>query len=159
MIRYTLKCAHDHSFDSWFPSSGSFEAQKARGLVACPHCGSTEVEKAIMAPAVSRTDRERSRPAAAAPAAGGAEDTPATSVAMMSEQEQTFRRLLRELRDHVTKTADYVGDNFADLARQMHEGDVEHRSIYGEATPDEIKSLREDEVEVFPLPVLPDDRN
>lgn len=153
MIRYALKCAHDHTFDSWFPSSESFEAQKARGFVSCPTCGSPDVEKAIMAPAVSRTDRDRSAPAAA-PA-----DAAPTSVALMSEEEQTFRRMLRELREHVTKTADYVGDEFADLARQMHAGDVEHRSIYGEATPDEIKALREDEVEVFPLPILPDERN
>lgn len=153
MIRYALNCAHGHTFDSWFPSSESFEAQRARGLVACPTCGAVEVEKAIMAPAVSRTDRDRSAPAVA-PA-----EAPSTSVALMSEEEQTFRRMLRELREHVTQTADYVGDEFADLARQMHEGDLEHRSIYGEATPEELKALREDEVEVFPLPILPDERN
>lgn len=151
MIRYALKCAHDHTFDSWFPSSASFEAQKARGLVACPTCGALDVEKAIMAPAVSRTDRDRSAPAPA--------ETAPTSVALMSEEEQTFRRMLRDLREHITKTADYVGDEFADLARQMHAGEVEHRSIYGEATPEDIKALREDEVEVFPLPILPDERN
>ncbi|WP_341991701.1 DUF1178 family protein [Azorhizobium sp. AG788] len=153
MIRYALNCAHGHTFDSWFPSSESFEAQKARGLVACPTCGTVEVEKAIMAPAVSRTDRDRS-----APAAAPADATP-TPVALMSEEEQTFRRMLRELREHVTKTADYVGDEFADLARQMHDGDLEHRSIYGEATAEDIKALRDDEVDVFPLPILPDERN
>jgi len=153
VIRYALNCAHGHTFDSWFPSSESFEAQKARGLVACPTCGTVEVEKAIMAPAVSRTDRDRS-----APAAAPADATP-TPVALMSEEEQTFRRMLRELREHVTKTADYVGDEFADLARQMHDGDLEHRSIYGEATAEDIKALRDDEVDVFPLPILPDERN
>lgn len=158
MIRYALKCAHGHTFDSWFPSSESFEAQKARGLVACPTCGALEVEKAIMAPAVSRTDRDRSAPATA-PSDVAPTDGAPTSVALMGEEEQTFRRMLRELREHITKTADYVGPDFADLARQMHAGDVEHRSIYGEATPDEIKALREDEVEVFPLPILPDERN
>jgi len=67
--------------------------------------------------------------------------------------------LLRRLRDHVVSNADYVGTEFADLARKMHEGELEHRSIYGEATQEEVKALREDEVEVFPLPVLPEDRN
>ncbi|WP_332119220.1 DUF1178 family protein [Azorhizobium caulinodans] len=153
MIRYTLRCTSDHTFDSWFPSSDSFDAQKARGLVSCPTCGATTVEKAVMAPAVSRTDREKTPPAARP------EGEPTTPVAVMGEQEQAFRALLRELKDHVTRNADYVGDEFATLARQMHEGEVEHRSIYGEATADEIKALREDEVEVFPLPVLPDERN
>ncbi|BAF90296.1 protein of unknown function [Azorhizobium caulinodans ORS 571] len=153
MIRYTLRCASDHTFDSWFPSSDSFDAQKARGLVSCPTCGATTVEKAVMAPAVSRTDREK------APQAARPEGEPTTPVTVMGEQEQAFRALLRELKDHVTRNADYVGDEFATLARQMHEGEVEHRSIYGEATADEIKALREDEVEVFPLPVLPDERN
>ncbi|MGU3494719.1 DUF1178 family protein [Xanthobacteraceae bacterium A53D] len=162
MIRYTLRCVQDHTFDSWFPSADSFDAQKARSLVTCPTCGATQVEKAVMAPAVNRTDRQRSRPAepasAAAPAAPAA-DTGPTPVALMGEQEQAFRQMLREIRDHVTKTADYVGDGFADMARQMHEGTLEHRSIYGEATTDELKALREDEVEVFALPILPEDRN
>lgn len=156
MIRYTLKCVQDHTFDSWFPSSDSFDAQKTRGLVACPTCGTTEVEKAMMAPAVTRGDKRRPRATEAAPPQA---EAPATSVAIMGEQEETFRKLLRELRDHVTRNADYVGDNFADLARQMHDGTLEHRSIYGEATSEELKALREDEVEVFPLPVLPEDRN
>ncbi|WP_029004183.1 DUF1178 family protein [Azorhizobium doebereinerae] len=156
MIRYTLKCVQDHTFDSWFPSSDSFDAQKTRGLVACPTCGTTEVEKAMMAPAVTRGDKRRPRATEAAPPQA---EAPATSVAIMGEQEETFRKLLRELRDHVTRNADYVGDSFADLARQMHDGTLEHRSIYGEATSEELKALREDEVEVFPLPVLPEDRN
>ncbi|TCT04320.1 DUF1178 family protein [Aquabacter spiritensis] len=155
MIRYALTCAQGHAFESWFPSSDSYERQRALGLVACPTCGVTAVEKAIMAPSVARTDRGAR--AAAEPEAPR-ETTPAP-VAMMGEGEQEFRRLLRGLRDHVTRTADYVGDDFATLARKMHEGEVEQRSIYGEATPDEVKSLREDEVEVFPLPVLPEDRN
>ncbi|GGF44983.1 hypothetical protein GCM10007301_00590 [Azorhizobium oxalatiphilum] len=155
MIRYTLKCVQDHTFDSWFPSADSFDAQKSRDLVSCPTCGSTQVEKAMMAPAVSRTDRGTARRPQSAPAA---EEAP-TSVALMGEQEQAFRTLLRELRDHVTSNADYVGDKFANMARQMHEGTLEHRSIYGEASTEDLKALREDEVEVFPLPVLPEDRN
>lgn len=152
MIRYTLQCVRAHQFESWFPSSESYEKQRAQSLIACPDCGSTSVDKAIMAPSVTRTDRARTRPAATEP------DAPAP-VAMMSDREQEFRRMLRELREHVTRTADYVGDEFADLARKMHEGEMEHRSIYGEATPEEVKALREEEVEVYPLPVLPEDRN
>ncbi|MEW6255278.1 MAG: DUF1178 family protein [Pseudomonadota bacterium] len=159
MIRYALKCANGHGFESWFASSESYDRQRTLSLVTCPTCGTAEVEKTIMAPAIARTDKARSRPADAeiepsAPAA----PAPAP-VAMMGEGEGELRRLLRELKEHVTRNADYVGDEFAALARKMHEGEVEHRSIYGEATPDEVKALREDEVEVFPLPLLPEDRN
>ncbi|MEW6123103.1 MAG: DUF1178 family protein [Pseudomonadota bacterium] len=164
MIRYALHCIQGHAFESWFASSESYERQRGLSLVACPHCGSTSVEKSIMAPAVARTDRGRARaeapeapPAAPAPAPQPA--PAAAPVAMMGEGEMELRRMLKELRAHVTRTADYVGDEFAALARKMHEGEVEHRSIYGEATPDEVKALREDEVEVFPLPLLPEDRN
>lgn len=151
MIRYSLKCAQNHTFESWFASSESYEKLRVAALVECPHCGSSQVEKAIMAPAVARTDR--------APAPAAAAEPAAEPVALMPPGEEHLRRLLKELRDHVTRTADYVGEDFAGLARKMHEGEVEHRPIYGEATPEDVKALREDEVEVFPLPLLPDDRN
>ncbi|MDE1570973.1 DUF1178 family protein [Aquabacter sp. P-9] len=161
MIRYTLRCDQDHTFESWFPSSDSYEKQKAHGFVACPTCGSVAVEKAVMAPSVARTDRARApepRPAEATEPAPNAPPA-AEQMALMSEPERELRRLLRAVRDHVTSTADYVGDQFADLARKMHQGEVEHRSIYGEATPEEVRTLKEDEVEVYALPVLPDERN
>jgi len=41
----------------------------------------------------------------------------------------------------------------------MHYGDIEHRPIYGEASPDEARALIDEGVEASPLPVLPDDRN
>lgn len=152
MIRYSLKCGQGHQFESWFASSDSYEKQRGLSLVECPHCGSTAVEKAIMAPAVARTDRTPVAAPEPAPA-------PAAPVALMPQGEENLRRLLKELRDHVTRNADYVGEEFADLARKMHEGEVENRAIYGEATAEDVKALWEDEVEVFPLPLLPDDRN
>ncbi|MFG1402424.1 DUF1178 family protein [Xanthobacter sediminis] len=154
MILYTLQCAEGHRFESWFPSSSSYEGQRARQLVACPVCGSAGVEKAIMAPAVARTDKMPA-PAATQPAP----EAEAASLALMSEPETALRNLMRKVREHVVNNSDYVGDAFADLARKMHEGEVEHRPIYGEATREEVKSLREDEIEVLPLPLLPDERN
>lgn len=161
MIRYTLKCSAGHGFESWFPSSASFDDQQARGLVACPGCGSVQVEKAVMAPSVARTDRGGTPVAAQEIAEAAPVEVPADAppVPMMAQPGGELRALLRQLREHIVKTSDYVGDDFADLARKMHEGEIEHRSIYGEATQDEVKALREDEVEVFPLPILPEERN
>jgi len=82
-----------------------------------------------------------------------------TPVAMMSPQEQDFRAKLKELRDHLVKSADYVGPQFPEVARKMHYGEIEHRSIYGEASPDEAKDLHEEGIEFHPLPRLPDERN
>ncbi len=163
MIRYTLKCDDGHEFESWFPSSASYDTQRARGLVTCPTCNSAKVEKAVMAPSVARTDKGTSakEPAAEAASAPAAEvpAAEATPLAMMARPDSELRTLMRQLRDHIVANSDDVGDNFADLARKMHDGEIEHRPIRGEATAEEVKALHEDEVEVFPLPVLPEDRN
>ena len=149
MIRYALNCDQGHEFDSWFQSSSAYDKQIKRGLLACPHCGSAKVDKAIMAPRLSGTNREEAEPVAAKKA----------PVAMLSPQEQEIRSKLKELRDHLTKNAENVGQKFPDEARKMHYGEIEHRSIYGEASPEEAKDLADEGVEFHPLPILPDDKN
>jgi hypothetical protein len=156
MIRYNLRCERGHAFESWFQSSQAYETQEKRKLVNCPSCGSAKVERAIMAPQiVSKKSRDRAAPA---PAAATEATTPASTPLMMA-QERELRAKLRELRDHIVKNADNVGERFPNEARKMHYGDIEHRPIYGEATPDEARALIEEGVEVTPLPVLPGDRN
>jgi hypothetical protein len=154
MIRYALACAEGHSFESWFQDSAAFDKQARQKLVTCPICGSAKVEKAIMSPRLAGT---RKRGAARAPAPARATDK--TPVAMMSPQEQELRSKLKELREHLTKNADYVGQRFPEEARKMHYGEADHRSIYGEASPDEAKKLHEEGIEFHPLPILPDERN
>lgn len=153
MIRYSLVCEAGHRFDSWFPDSAASEAQVAGGLVECPECGSSRIEKAIMAPSIGRAGRQAEAEPAPAPQP---EPQP---VALLSGRERELRRLLKEVREHVKKNADYVGDEFPELARQMHHEEIEKRSIYGEAQPDEVRELLEEGVEVQPLPMLPDERN
>jgi hypothetical protein len=129
--------------------------------VNCPSCGSAEVERAIMAPRiVSRKGREIAAPAPAATTeVASPTSTPLTSTPLLMAQERELRAKLKELRDHIVKSADNVGERFPVEARKMHYGDIEHRPIYGEASPDEAHALIEEGVEVTPLPVLPDDRN
>jgi hypothetical protein len=95
--------------------------------------------------------------AAASPEAAAPE--PAAPVAMISPQEQELRTKLRELREHLVKNAENVGQQFPEEARKMHYGEKEHRSIYGTASPDDAKALHEEGIEFAPLPVLPDERN
>jgi hypothetical protein len=158
MIRYNLHCERGHAFESWFQSSSAYEAQEKRKLVSCPVCGSAKVERAIMAPQiVSKKGRDRAEPAPAA--AATTEVAAPTSTPLLMAQERELRVKLKELRDHIVKNADNVGERFPNEARKMHYGDIEHRPIYGEASPDEARSLIEEGVEVTPMPVLPDDRN
>jgi len=158
VILYSLVCHKGHDFESWFASSAAYDKQLKRGLVSCPLCGSAKVEKAIMAPRLARKDKSTSIVAPAeesAPAPAQA----STPVAMISPQEKEFRAKLKELRDHLTANADNVGKKFPEEARKMHYGEIEHRSIFGEASAQDAKELHEEGIEFHPLPVLPDERN
>ena len=160
MIRYALRCERDHQFESWFQDSAAYDQQVKRKLVSCPVCESVRIEKAIMAPRiVSKKGRERAEQVeqAAAPATPAPAAQEATPLVMAQERE--LRAKLKELRDHIVKNADNVGERFPNEARKMHYGEIEHRPIYGEASPEEAKSLIDEGVEVSPLPVLPEDRN
>jgi hypothetical protein len=165
MIRYALICDQRHEFESWFANSDAYDKQAKRGLVTCPLCGSAKVEKAIMAPRLARTDASVAAAESSEAAETPAEATPVAAppeksqVAMLSPQEKELRQKLKELRDHLTRNADNVGQKFPEEARKMHYGDIEHRSIYGEASPDEAKALAEEGIPFHPLPTLPDERN
>jgi hypothetical protein len=164
MIRYSLVCDDKHEFDIWFKNSADYDKQKKRKLVTCPACGSAKVEKALMTPSLGLGSRkgmsapklEAPPPETPAPAPAAENKTP---VAMVSPQEREFRAKLKELRDHLTKNAENVGGKFPEEARKMHYGEKEHRSIYGEASPQDAKDLAEEGIEFHPLPVLPDERN
>lgn len=138
MIRYALACDHDHPFEAWFSSSSDYDDQAARGLVECPFCGSRAVAKQIMAPAVAGTKK------------GGAAPDLAKMQSMMMQA-------AREVRSHVEANFDYVGDSFAREARDIHEGRSETREIYGEATPAEVRALKEDGIPCAALPPAPVD--
>ena len=140
MIRYALKCADGHSFDSWFRSSDAFDRLHAAGMVACAVCGSTAVEKSVMAPRLqaSRDAAQARRPARP-----------------LSEPASPAEQALAELRRRIEASSDYVGADFAAEARAIHEGEAPARSIYGEARPDEARALIEDGIPVAPLPFRP----
>lgn len=136
MIRYSLHCAEEHDFESWFASAAAFDDLKARGLVTCAICGGGKVEKALMAPAVATPAASPARPDLKAPG---------------SEVETALAALRRE----VEANSEYVGVNFVSEARRMHAGESPERAIHGEARPDEARKLIEEGVPVAPLPFLP----
>jgi hypothetical protein len=151
MIRYSLVCEAGHGFESWFPSSDSFDTQVARGLVTCPVCDSTSIAKALMVPSIARTDRDRATTAPPVEA-----EAP---MALIAEPERQIRAMLKALHEHVVASAEHVGARFPEEARKIHYGESEGRSIYGEASPAEARALIEEGIEVAAIPILPDDRN
>jgi hypothetical protein len=142
MILYTLRCENEHEFEAWFASSAAYDRAAKAGQNACPVCGSGEIGKAIMAPAVSGT-RKRDTVSLAAP----------------DLRNQAMRDALKEFRRKVTENADYVGDKFAEEARKIHFNESEQRGIYGEATAEEARDLVDEGISFQPLPPIPEDRN
>jgi len=136
MIVYDLKCRDGHQFEAWFRDSGAFDAQVEAGDLLCPVCGCANVQKALMAPNLSRG--EASPPAAQ-------EDPRAVQA----------RRALLELRRQVESNCDYVGARFPEEARRIHYGESDPRGIYGETTSEEAEALKEEGVEVQRIPWLP----
>ena len=148
MIRYDLICDFDHGFDGWFASSDVFDEQLEVGVVQCPVCGSTNVAKALMTPGVPakhNMQRDLTPKHVMSNTSGG----PASHVAA----------LMRELRKTVENNAEYVGPRFAEEARKIHDEGPTERSIYGEASLEEIRDLSDDGIETHPLPILPEEQN
>lgn len=141
MISYSLICDRSHKFDAWFKSAEAYDEQAGRGIVTCPICNSMKVEKALMAPALSRMSSDK------------------LSLSSGHPQQAEIREMLRVMRKKVTSEADYVGDKFADEARKIHFKEVDARGIYGEATREEVASLVEDGVDFMPLPSVPEEHN
>ncbi|MDE4173250.1 DUF1178 family protein [Phaeobacter sp. PT47_59] len=161
MIRYSLKCAEGHSFDSWFQSAAAYDKLAVAGLVSCAVCGSEKVEKAIMAPRVRPGRKavssvgEAESPDAAQPSNSHEPAAPAQTQGALSAPASEMEKAIQELRKKVEENSDYVGKDFVSQARAMHLGDAPARAIHGEARPEEAKSLIEDGVPVLPLPFGP----
>lgn len=142
MIRFALVCDRRHEFEAWFASSDDFEQQSKRKLVICPRCGSDDVTKAIMAPNVAAKSNKAENPAGRKVASGP--DLP---------------ELIRKFREHVARTSENVGGRFAEEARKIHYEEAEARGIYGSASDEEARDLREEGIEFHPLPALPEEKN
>ena len=127
MIVYDLKCRKGHAFEAWFRDSAAYDEQAESGKVSCPACGSRRVEKALMAPRLSRSGSR----------GGGEEET--------SKAVET-RRALEEIKRKVEENCDYVGGEFAEEARRIHYGETDARSIYGETSDEEATALSEEGV-------------
>jgi len=144
VIRFSLACDKGHGFEGWFASNSDFDAQKERGLVECPQCGSADVSKSLMTPSVATARK----PEKAAP----------SQLAMAPEQREMMTKL-RQMVDAVKANSENVGERFPEEARKIHYGETEARGIFGKASGEEARALAEEGIAVAPLPDFAEDAN
>jgi hypothetical protein len=152
MIKFALRCARGHEFQSWFQSSEAFDTQVKSGLVLCPLCQVTEVTKAIMAPAIaSRGEAKWAKPPTQAQSQ--------TKVALLDRHDRKSRAMIEAFRRRIFAEADDVGTRFAEEARKIHNGLAPERPIHGQASIGDARALIEEGVPVLPVPPSPDEYN
>jgi hypothetical protein len=157
MIKYTLKCENNHSFEAWFQSGTACAEQIAAGDVLCPFCETANVGKALMAPRLARSS---------SPKHGGAADYIPDAAARQDGKQEVLQKVddvarqlpaqaqefVQKIRQVVEKNCDYVGHKFAEEARKIHYGEADERGIYGEASGEDIEALLEEGIDFMPLP-------
>lgn len=151
MIVFDLHCEHGHRFEGWFGSSEDYESQVVRGLVECPECGTKQVSKAPMAPAVPAKGNTRSDKPAPAPIEARGDEAPMANREMPAEVQQAMEKLA-EAQAKALKSSTFVGEDFAKKSREMHYGERDEAPIHGKATLKEAKELADEGVPVAPLP-------
>jgi hypothetical protein len=158
MILYRLKCKRGHEFEAWFAGSAAFDKQEKRGLLSCPSCGTSNVAKALMAPSVAKRSKRKAavRKPDEKPAAVAEAPKPETQRVAAHHE---LASAMRKLRAEIESKSEYVGPRFSEEARKIHYEEAPARGIHGEATADEAKALKEEGIEFYPLPILPEDQN
>ena len=161
MKKFSLGCEYDHEFEGWFADADAFRQQLQAGLLDCPYCGSTNVEKRLSTPNLS-TPKTKARiieqqqdalpPADEPLAATGSSAALAPSV---GEGAAALRIAVRALHQKIQAEFTNVGDKFAEEARKIQEGKSEEQNIYGTCTAEEHRELSEDGIDILPLPELP----
>lgn len=161
MIVFDLSCRQgDHGFEAWFRSSADFEQQQQQGLLCCPHCGSGEIEKAVMAPRIGRKGNQlpatlppRTEQQSSTPVAGADRPPPPA----LSAEAKKALLLMAAMQKAALEQSRWVGRDFAESARAMHYGEQELEPIHGEASAEEAEELIDEGVAVAPLlfPVAP----
>jgi hypothetical protein len=160
MIRYRLNCKRGHVFEGWFGSSAAYDRQAKQGRLTCPTCGTAKVSKALMAPSIAKTAKPK-RTKAPKPAAGdeAAPVAPPKPDLQRVAAHGELAAAMRKLRAEIESKSEYVGPRFSEEARKIHYEESPARGIHGEATSEEAKALKEEGIEFYPLPILPEDRN
>jgi len=142
MIKYRLICKDcDLKFDSWFASSNEYERLKKKKLLTCHNCNSFKIEKTIMAPQLinnnSKTDQK-----------------------MKLEKYNKVKKTIIDYQKFIKDNFKYVGDNFAYEARSIHyNSKKKSKGIYGSASKDDLKELKEEGIDAQMIPWIDENEN
>ena len=134
MIKYNLKCNHEHEFESWFSDSKEFEKLKKKKLLECIYCSSTDIQKSIMSPMVTSTNITKE------------------SLEKIDNRKIKEKNNLIKLREYVEKNFEFVGDKFAGKVRDVYYNKEKNKAIYGTATPEERKELADEGIDLLSIP-------
>ncbi len=141
MIRYDLVCDKEHFFESWFKDSKSYQRQLSKNEILCPECNSHIISKSLMAPGIPKKTNAKN------------------SNVIANNSSSSLNNAIRKIRDEIKKNSEYVGDQFSEEARKIHYNEAEMRSIYGEATKQDITELVDEGIDIIQIPEIPDDKN
>ena len=167
MKKFSLCCEHEHEFEGWFTDVDAIRQQLQAGLLDCPYCGSTKLEKQLSSPNLSTPktkarikDQQQEAPSSLAaeplPAVEAAATGPTTALApSVREGSAALRMAVRALQRKIQTEFTNVGEKFAEEARKIQEGTSEEQNIYGTCTLEEQRELSEDGIDILPLPELP----
>ena len=132
MIAYDITCENGHTFEGWFNNSSSFEDQRSRGLIDCPYCASTRIERIPSTFAIGNRQKPQEQAA----------DTSPQLTVMMQVQR------------YIEKYFQDVGQRFAEEAFKIHYGQAERRNIRGTTTQQEEEQLKEEGVAFLKIPII-----
>ena len=131
MIKYNLKCKCGETFESWFFTSNECDSLIKKKFVKCIYCGSSSVNKTVMAPNLSSKSNKISK---------------------KTKLEKNIKKQLIDFRKFIEKNCTNVGENFTREARSIHYDKKKSQGIYGKATPEETSELLEEGIEVATIP-------
>ncbi len=143
MIKFSLSCDKNHIFDSWFESNKAFETLNSKGLLTCPMCDSTQINKNIMAPNIVAKEKSTTKECMA---------LEKTKKIDLQEPLSKYEETLQKMKKEIEKNSEYVGKKFVEQARLMYQSDTKKKSIHGEASLKEAKELVDEGIPVLPLP-------
>ena len=142
MIKYNLVCKKcTLTFESWFASSIEYEKLKKKKLLNCYSCNSINVEKNLMSPKLihkitkNKTDKN-------------------------FQKYKDVKNTIKKYQQFIRNNFEYVGNNFAHAARSIHyNGKKRSKGIYGIASKNDLKELKEEGIEAETIPWADDKNN
>ena len=142
MIKYKLICNDCNiKFDSWFASSNEYDKLKKKNFLTCHSCNSLRVEKTLMAPQLINSNIK-------------------SEVKIDTAKYKKIKNTIKNYQKFIKDNFQYVGDNFAYEARSIHYNNKKKsKGIYGSASKQDLKELKEEGIEAQMIPWIEDKDN